>query len=163
LYFEGHQVARDERLALHWFSRAAQGGNAFAQAWFGDIFIRGQGVPVDRDAALLWYERAARQGHAGATLMLARLLLQHARDPASSNQAYDEARASDEARAAQLLQSAADAGHPAAMTALASLYESGRGVGVDLATALTLYRRALAAGDPEAEPALRRLEPAADA
>jgi TPR repeat protein len=66
LYFEGTQVAADPARALRWFTRSAQGGNAFAQAWLGDVLTRGQGVVADRDAALIWYERAALQGHAGA-------------------------------------------------------------------------------------------------
>jgi TPR repeat protein len=44
------------------------------------------------------------------------------------------------------------------MMSLAQLYESGRGVTIDLAAALTLYRQALAAGESEAAPALRRIE-----
>ena len=67
LYLEGVQRVNDPEMALCWFTRAAQGGNAFAQAWMGDALVRGgQGVDVDRDAALAWYEKAALQGHAGA-------------------------------------------------------------------------------------------------
>jgi hypothetical protein len=65
MYLRNH-VPQDERQALRWFTRAAQGGNAFAQTWLGDILMQGRGVPADRDAAALWYERAALQGHAGA-------------------------------------------------------------------------------------------------
>ena len=49
---------------------------------------------------------------------------------------------------------AADAGHPAAMASLAQLYESGRGVPLDRAAALTLYRQALTAGDSNAAAAV---------
>jgi TPR repeat protein len=52
---------------------------------------------------------------------------------------------------------AADAGHPAAMVALAQVYESGRGVGIDGNAALAWYRRALAAGEPDAAIAVERL------
>jgi uncharacterized protein len=75
LYAEGKRIAQDQRLALRWFTRAAQGGNAFAQAWLGDVLIRGIGLPVDRDAAMTWYERAAIQGHAGAIAALTSLRL----------------------------------------------------------------------------------------
>ena len=51
LYFEGKHVPQDQGQALHWFTRAAEGGNAFAQAWLGDVHIQGLGVKVDRDNA----------------------------------------------------------------------------------------------------------------
>ena len=44
------------------------------------------------------------------------------------------------------------------MISLAQLYESGQGVAGDLWAALTLYRQARDAGDPNAEPEVRRLE-----
>jgi TPR repeat protein len=58
---------------MRWFTRAAHGGNAFAQAWLGDILVHGRGVPVDRNEAGMWYERAAMQGHAGAIAALTAL------------------------------------------------------------------------------------------
>ena len=37
LYFEGKHVGQNRTQAVHWFTRAAQDGNAFAQAWLGDV------------------------------------------------------------------------------------------------------------------------------
>ena len=46
---------------LGWLARAAEGGNAFAQAWLGDVLAKGKGVLADPAAATQWYERAAAQ------------------------------------------------------------------------------------------------------
>jgi TPR repeat protein len=44
------------------------------------------------------------------------------------------------------------------MMSLAQLHETGRGVAIDRAASLKLYRQALAAGESEAALALRRIE-----
>jgi TPR repeat protein len=45
MYVEGTHVTQDPALAMRWLTRAAQGGNAFAQAWYGDILSQGRGTP----------------------------------------------------------------------------------------------------------------------
>jgi uncharacterized protein len=55
---------------------------------------------------------------------------------------------------------AAERGHATAMTSLGDLYERGQGVALDRDQALTLYRRALAAGNTAAAAGIERLDPA---
>jgi TPR repeat protein len=37
LFYEGRHVPADAERAVRWITRAAEHGNAFAQAWLGDV------------------------------------------------------------------------------------------------------------------------------
>src|SRR5258708_27047158 len=70
---EGLTCARDETAARSGCPRAAEAGNAFAQAWLGDVLSQGLGVPADEETAISWYEKAAGEGYVGAIVVLSRL------------------------------------------------------------------------------------------
>jgi TPR repeat protein len=50
--------------ALKWYHKAADQGEARAQANLGFMYNKGQGVTQDNIEAIKWYQKAAIQGHA---------------------------------------------------------------------------------------------------
>ena len=80
----------------------ADSNDAAAMTLLGEIYRQGLGVAPDQKAATEWYERADQRGDVNATFALATALL----DEASGKR--------DAARAGQLLEKAAAAGHPTA-------------------------------------------------
>lgn len=72
----GEYVAYDRAnyaTALKVWMPQAQGGDAEAQTYVGEIFEKGLGVPPDFEAAAKWYQKAAEQGFAKAQMNLAYL------------------------------------------------------------------------------------------
>ena len=61
-YLVGKGVARDAKLAAHWYEKAAQNGNPDAENQIGYFYQSGIGVPVDIQRALRWYQLAAASG-----------------------------------------------------------------------------------------------------
>jgi TPR repeat protein len=64
-YFQGdeeNQIARDEKEAFRWFSRAAEHGNLAAQAKLGSLYWGGRGVPKDINQAYFWTVLARARG-----------------------------------------------------------------------------------------------------
>ena len=71
-------VPQDVEEAIRWFRRAAEQGDAAAQALLGDgsaqfniglMYAFGRGVQQDHYEAVRWYRRAAEQGFADAQLL----------------------------------------------------------------------------------------------
>ena len=58
-------MSRDFAQAATWFRRAADQGNASAQAKLGLMYVKGEGVPQDFAQAVNWSRKAADQGNAG--------------------------------------------------------------------------------------------------
>jgi TPR repeat protein len=58
------------KVARYWSEKAAEQGNAEAQARMGTIFHEGLGVERDPEQAAWWWLQATRQNHAGAQAML---------------------------------------------------------------------------------------------
>ena len=56
----------DKALAVQWFRKAADQGNAGGQFMLGNMYDNGQGVPKDYALAVQWYRKAADQGDANA-------------------------------------------------------------------------------------------------
>ncbi|HAT30846.1 MAG TPA: hypothetical protein DCW29_08355, partial [Janthinobacterium sp.] len=56
---KGHGIAQDSALAMHWFSKAAEQGDAGAQNNLGMMYDNGKGVPQDFQQAIAWYRKAA--------------------------------------------------------------------------------------------------------
>ncbi|MCR5259748.1 MAG: sel1 repeat family protein, partial [Desulfovibrio sp.] len=61
--------------ALAWYEKAAEQGNAVAQANLGQLYSNGHGVRRDYAQARAWFEKAAEQGNAVAQGMLGVLYL----------------------------------------------------------------------------------------
>ena len=64
---------QDFKQAFVWFRKAAEQGNADAQAYLGMMYAYGQGVAQDDAEAVRWYRLAAAQGYALAQDELRRL------------------------------------------------------------------------------------------
>ena len=62
LYWRGRTVARDDRVAFEWMSKAAQRNNAEALNHLGSMYERGEGVERDAVQALRHFEQAAELG-----------------------------------------------------------------------------------------------------
>ena len=86
------------------------------------------------------------------------LVPQHGAEEAQDLRAERAQSAAEWTEVARCYRLAADSGHPSAMIALAQLYESGRGLASDRASALTLYRQAFESGHADAGLEVRRLE-----
>ncbi len=64
MYDNGRGVPHDDKLARHWYRRAAEQGYAPAQNNLGGMYSRAE--PPDNRQALEWYRKAAVQGFSDA-------------------------------------------------------------------------------------------------
>ena len=69
-------MENDLSIAASWYGRAAQQGNASAQAALGLMYLSGQGADRDPTKAADWFASAAEQGNARAQYNLALLTLE---------------------------------------------------------------------------------------
>jgi TPR repeat protein len=65
-----YQTEESFKIARYWSEKAAEQGNADAQARMGTIFHEGLGVERDPEHAMWWCLQAVKQNHAGAQAML---------------------------------------------------------------------------------------------
>jgi len=125
--------------AIVWLRKAAELGDATAQAELGDIFADQKLGHVDYSQAVIWYRKAADQGQREGEFGLgARYLLGQ-----GVPQDMHEAR--------RWLTPAADRGHHYAQFSLAMLLEAGEGGPVDAASAAKYYEPAANYGIAEAQ------------
>ena len=115
--------------------RALSAGNADAEAWLGAVLL-------DRGLARDGLRHIRRAADAGSSEGAHRLALVYAQGLADTPH--------DEARALQLFQKAAMAGHTRAQINLGILYMRGLGVPRDLINARAWLEKAAASGDPQA-------------
>ena len=66
MYARGRGVPQDDRQAVFWYSKAAEQGDAVAQAALGGRYMSGGGVPEDDVQGYAWLNLAAAQGHGAA-------------------------------------------------------------------------------------------------
>jgi hypothetical protein len=66
MYINGHGVTQDYKEAVKWFRKAAEQGNAAAQASMGHLYEEGKEVAKDYKEAEKWFRKAAKQGNAAA-------------------------------------------------------------------------------------------------
>lgn len=59
-------MAKDYESAFQWYRKAADQGDASAQAMLGLMYAQGQGVALDDAEAVRWYRIAAEQGNSSA-------------------------------------------------------------------------------------------------
>ncbi len=88
MYANGAGVAKDEQQALLWYRKAAQQGDADAQANLGVMCTNGVGVPKDDQQAVLWYRKSAEQGQANAQFKLGAMYVNGSGVPKDQLQAY---------------------------------------------------------------------------
>lgn len=100
-------------------------GNPRAEAWYGELLLRGDGVPRNDREAVALLEKAARAGHSGAAFRLG-MLLSHGQNGV----------ATDPARALAYFRAAAAGGEAEAFFNIGAAYASARGVKRNYAEAL---------------------------
>ena len=66
MYVEGQGVSKNPPQGATWLRKAADQGQAEAEAKLGTMYMEGQGVPEDYAEALSWSGKAADQGNADA-------------------------------------------------------------------------------------------------
>ncbi len=134
-YATGNGVGKDFSEALRWFQAAASQELEAGLLGVGMLFAGAYGIEAQNHiAARDWLERAVSKGNKTAKLSLALLLL------------FGEGVEHDSARAATLLQEAAEANLPTAMFHLGELYRRGVGLEQSNSMAETWLRRAAARG-----------------
>ena len=153
----------DDIAAVQQWQNKAEAGDAEAQFRIGQAYALGQGFNQNLENAFEWYEKAAKQGHAKAQAALAILYVQKGDDKktaewldkaAAQNEptaqffqgisAYEKAQ--DYSKAKEWWEKAAEQGNADAMAALATLYESGKGVPQDNDKASEWLKKASDAG-----------------
>ncbi|HEY4128298.1 MAG TPA: tetratricopeptide repeat protein, partial [Gammaproteobacteria bacterium] len=135
MYFSGQGVPQDYAESADWYGKAAEGGDAQAQAQLGFAYeYGGRGVPKDaaRGQALLL--QAASQG------------LPIAESVAGYNFLSGTGTSADYGQAHVWLEKAAKAGEPSAATNLGSMYCRGDGVQKDEAACVSWYKQAAQLG-----------------
>jgi TPR repeat protein len=135
--------------AAGWFKRAAQQGNADAQARLGEAYYYGAGVPQDSAEAVKWTRKAAEQGNADAQDELGRMYVlgdgvpkdyataiewvRKAAEQGSANAQFELGEiyyegaynvAKDPVEATKWFRMAAEQGNEVAYSRLAAIYES---------------------------------------
>jgi len=137
-YTEGRDIARDSKLAVLWFEKAAQQGLAPAQYRLGTLYEKGLGVERNAAIARDWYQRAADAGNVRAMHNLAVMLAEGGDGK------------SDYATAAVWFRKAADLGVRDSQYNLAILYARGLGVETSLVQSYFWFSAAAAQGDVDA-------------
>jgi TPR repeat protein len=117
--------------AVGWFKRAAQQGNADAQANLGRLYDNGIGVPRDPAEAVKWFRRAAEQGNTDAQCELGDIYYEGKNNVAK-----------DPVEATKWFRMAAEQGNEVAYEPLAAIYESE----ADSTEAIKLFREAAGRG-----------------
>jgi hypothetical protein len=149
LYENGRGVARDDRQAADWYTKAAEAGHPGAQFNLGNMYKQGRGVPEDPALAVLWWTLAADKGLPGAMLNLG--VAYH----------LGEGVARDSVRAFELFTAAAASDIPLAQFSAGYAYEFGIGTEPDLDEARRLYELAAKGGVPKAAERLAAMDAAA--
>ena len=120
--------------AIARYKKAAELGNALAQAILGDLYSNGELVKADYEQAVKWYRMAADQGQRDGQFGLAARYILGQGVPADQNEAF------------RWFQAAADQGHADAQYDLATMYETGQGTSPDLPQAVHYYQLAAEQG-----------------
>lgn len=128
--------------ALNLATPLALEGDAAAQTLIAEIYSRGLGVRRDLVTAIEWYEKAAEQKVPEALFQLAMILLDGG------------AEFGDKARAATLMEQAADAGHSLAQFNFAQMLAGRDQTPQGLERAVSYYEKAAQAGLADAQYAM---------
>ena len=132
------EQAGDYALAVKWYRKGAEQGDAKAQNNLGVMYGNGYGVTQDDAEAAKWYRKAAKQGHADAEFNLALM--------------YDMGwgGTQDYAEVVRLYRKAAEQGDADAGLNLGVMYYIGRGVSQDTIAALMWFNIAATNGNKNA-------------
>jgi TPR repeat protein len=123
---DGDGYAADQRRAVVLFRKACDGKDLKGCGWLGKALTEGEGVPKDPAAALPILDKACKAGHAVAC--------------AVDGNASEDLKKFD--RAMHYYREACDHDYFLACANVAQLFETGRGVDVDLRKAEEFYKKA---------------------
>jgi TPR repeat protein len=135
MHLDGRLVPQNPPLALHWFERAAVGGDVMAINMVGRCLDQGWGVAASPHLAAPWFRKAAERGSDWGMYNLATLLT------------MGSGVAEDKHEALYWYRKASEMGHAKSINIVGGFYEDGWVVKRDMAAALEWYRRAAIAGD----------------
>ena len=139
LYENGDGVTKDNKKALKWYTRAAEGGHYLAQFELGLMYENGDGITKDYKSAVNWYTKAALQGYAKAQYNLGIMYRNGEGVPES------------EKIAVKWFGKAAEQGLARAQYVLGLMYDSGSGVPENDKIAAMWYTRAAKQGHAGAQ------------
>ncbi len=127
-------VQQDYKKALKWYRKAAEQGNALAQANLGVMYRNGYGVEQNDNEAVKWYCKAAEQGGAMGQGNLGFM--------------YDKGYGvqQDYHEAVKWYRKAAEQGNATGQANLGFMYDKGFGVQQDYHEAMKWYRKAAEQG-----------------
>lgn len=131
--------AGDMETAAHWYTKAAEQGDANAQKNLGWMYANGKGVAEDKKQAVYWHTKAAEQGDAYAQNQLGWIYQN------------GEGVAGDVKEAVYWYKKAAEQGYSYAQFNLAFAYRYGNGVDVDSVKAHVWLSIAAAGGNEYAK------------
>lgn len=137
-YDTGRGAPQNDGLAMRWYRRSAEAGFIVSQRRLGEKYLKGQGVDPNLSEAMRWLGKAAQAGDMRATYVLGQAYLGQMGLPANPEKAW------------ALFSQAAKGGYARGLTAMAEMLESGVTGTVDLAQAVTFYRKAVKQGDEQA-------------
>lgn len=129
MYFEGDvsNEGVNYAKALGWYQKAAENGNAEAQACFAKMYFLGIGVSPDFDKAMTWYQKSANQGNAHGQYGLACMYYRVKKDYPKAMEWYRKV---------------AEQGNPYGQYTLACMYYYGEGSNQDYAQAAKWFKAA---------------------
>jgi hypothetical protein len=140
----------DNSEAATWFLRAAELGDAAAQAFLGSLYMEGDGVPQDYTEGLRWFRKAAAQeGSPIAPVAQSQIGFAFYRGHGVTK---------DDATAWAWFWTAARAGNPEAERVIGVFYLEGVVVKEDQAEGLQWLRKAAEKGDPKAKEIIAEIE-----
>lgn len=146
-YFNGKGVAKDEREALKWVQKSADGGSALGQLNLGNMYLNGGcGLKQDPSEAFKWFTKSAAQSHRGGQCMMGESYL------------FGQGVKKNEQEAAKWFALAANAGSPRAQGYYAYMLANGLGIERNLEEALMWCKKGAEADDPGAKQTLPHIE-----
>jgi len=135
-FFQGGiGVAKDEKEAVKWYTKAAEQGEATGQRLLGWCYANGTGVAKDEKEAVKWYWKAAEQGEATGQRLLGWCY------------ANGTGVAKDEKEAVKWYWKAAEQGEATGQRLLGWCYANGAGVAKDDKESVNWYGKAAEKGD----------------
>ncbi|KAG0262956.1 hypothetical protein DFQ27_002023 [Actinomortierella ambigua] len=130
MYASGYGVRPDYALAMSWYRKSAEQGDAKAQNNLGRMYENGHGVRQDDAEAVSWYQKSANQGYAKALNNLGKM--------------YENGRGveQDYGEAMSRYRRSAEQGNADAQYNVGAMYEQGQDVHKDVQQAALWYRKA---------------------
>lgn len=165
-YYFGDGVTQDFSRAAHYFTIAANQGDAYSQAALGNMFLNGEGVEKNYAEAYKWSQLAAKQNdptgqntlgaiyerglgvpqNYGEAIRYYELAAKQGESNAQNNLGqlyyYGRGVAKNYSEAAKWYKLAAEQGYVSSQSMLGEMYQNGKGVQKNYLEALRLYKLA---------------------